>query len=162
MAHEIGGHRTTPASSDSTGNILPAARAPTVGSAMLYNVPCYHNYSPLSCYQVSSGRLYLYQPAFFPEAIINVISLLVVWILLKYVSVIVMSLTSHILTSFWPRLRNWHFCVLNFPFSAVSCYLTIVISTLRAPWILCDHCNLPQNSNSIQLTNEGQWGSAAN
>jgi hypothetical protein len=62
VANETNSYRTTPPSLDSTESFLSAALAPSSGAAMLYNVPCYHNYSPLSCYQVRLNGLYVHQP----------------------------------------------------------------------------------------------------
>jgi hypothetical protein len=39
-------------SSDTVGDFLSADTAPSPGESKLYSAPCYHNYSPLSCYQV--------------------------------------------------------------------------------------------------------------
>lgn len=41
--------------SDTAGDFLSAGAAPSPGAAMLYSAPCYHSYSPLSCYQVRSS-----------------------------------------------------------------------------------------------------------
>ena len=42
-----------------TAGDLSAGAAPSPGAAMLYSAPCYHSYSPLSCYQVRSSSPFI-------------------------------------------------------------------------------------------------------
>jgi hypothetical protein len=58
VANETNNYCSAAPPSDTAGSFLSASLASSPGSAMLYNVPCYHNYSPLSCYQVSSSQNY--------------------------------------------------------------------------------------------------------
>ncbi|XP_069678375.1 eyes absent homolog 2 [Periplaneta americana] len=56
VANETNNYCAAAPSSDTAGSFLSAPHAASSGAAMLYNVPYYHNYSPLSCYQVKRPR----------------------------------------------------------------------------------------------------------
>lgn len=119
VANETNSYRTTP-SLDSTESFLSAARAPSSGAAMLYNVPCYHNYSPLSCYQVRFNGFYAHQPRS-PRVI------------KKYIFIVI-EMLKHVISPCYQLRWNEayvdifiinlkiYFCILT-SLSVLSCYL---------------------------------------